>query len=259
MPFAAVNGLRLYYEEEGTGPPLVLLNASTLTIDDSNRGGWAALRPYLARRYRVIHVEQRGHGRTDNPGGGAAYTRATLAADAVALLEQLGLAPAHVVGWSEGGLVGLELALAHAPAVRSVIGIGAWYTPDAKFATTVQELAPERMEREQPARAALLTSRHDPHQTPGYWRDLLGWITTSLAEARTAEALQRIAVPTLWIAGENDPWFELDQLVAMKRHIPGAELLIVNHAEHGVQLTHPDLVGPVIADFLSRNEAPRRP
>ena len=90
MPYAAVNGLRLYYEEEGTGPPLVLLNAATLTIDGPGRGGWATLRPYLAERYRVVHVEQRGHGRTDNPGGGAAYTRATLAADVAALIEQPG-------------------------------------------------------------------------------------------------------------------------------------------------------------------------
>src|SRR5690349_2017452 len=121
MPYAAVNGLRLYYEEEGTGPPLVLLNAASLTVGEGWSGGWAALRPYFAQRYRVVHVEQRGHGRTDNPGGGAAYTRAALAADVVALLEHLGLAPAHVVGWSEGGLVALELALAHAAAVRGVV------------------------------------------------------------------------------------------------------------------------------------------
>ena len=255
MPYAAVNGLRLYYEEEETGPPLFLLNAAMLTIDDPARGGWAKLRPSLAERYHVVHVEQRGHGRTDNPGGGAAYTRATLAADVTALIEQLGLGPAHVAGWSEGGLVALELALAHAPAVRSVVGIGAWYTPDAKTAAMVQILAPERLEREEPARVAFLTSQHDAHRTPGYWRDLLGWVTAGLAEARTAADLQRIAVPTLWIAGEDDPWFELDQLLAMKRHIPGAELLLVNHAGHFVQMSHPHLVGPAIADFLTRSDA----
>ena len=59
-------------------------------------------------------------------------------------------------------------------------------------------------------------------------------------------------MPTLWIAGENDPWFELDQHLTMKRHIPGAELLIVNHAGHGPQQTHPHLVGPAIMDFLTR-------
>jgi len=114
-------------------------------------------------------------------------------------------------------------------------------------------------EREQPAWAASLTAQHDAHHTPGYWRDLLRWIATSAAEARTVEALQRITVPTLWIAGEDDPCFELDQLLVMKRHIPGAELLLVNHAPHNVQRTHAHLVGPVIMDFLSRNDAARRP
>ena len=81
MPYADANGLRLYYEEEGSGPPLVLLNGALATLDEPSRGGWATLRPFLTQRYRVVHVEGRGHGRTDNPGGPDAYTLATLAAD----------------------------------------------------------------------------------------------------------------------------------------------------------------------------------
>jgi pimeloyl-ACP methyl ester carboxylesterase len=143
-----------------------------------------------------------------------------------------------------GGVIRERVELAHAPAVRSVVGIGAWYTPDAKTRAGLQGLDLARLEREPPARAAFLARQHDAHQTPGYWRDLLGWVTTGLAEARPAADLQRIAVPTLWIVGENDAWFELDQLLAMKRHLPGAELLLVNHAEHSVQMSHPHLVGP---------------
>jgi pimeloyl-ACP methyl ester carboxylesterase len=56
----------------------------------------------------------------------------------------------------------------------------------------------------------------------------------------------------LWIAGEDEPGFELDQLLTMKRRIPGAELLIVNHAAHSPHRTHPHLVGPAIVDFLTR-------
>jgi 3-oxoadipate enol-lactonase len=273
MPYAMVNDLRLYYEQArpsalvaagGTGPPLVLLNGGTGTIDAPvNGGGWGPLRTYLAQRYHVVHVEHRGHGRTDNPGGGAAYTLSALAADVVALIEQLGLAPAHVAGFSEGGMVGLGLALAHASAVRSVVGIGARYTHDAKSDAARHWFDPEWVEREDPARAADLARRHDAHHAPGHWRDLLRWIVAAdfldHTADRTVADLQRIAVPTLWIAGENDPFFELDQLLTMKRHIPGAELLIVNHADHFVQLTHPHLVGPVIADFLGRHDAPRRP
>ena len=112
-----------------------------------------------------------------------------------------------------------------------------------------------------PAFAADLARRHDPHHAPGYWRDLLRWLiaANTAAPAYAVDDLRRIRVPTLWIAGEDDPWFELDQPLAMKRHIPGAELLIVNHAGHGPQQTHPHLVGPAIAAFLTRSDARQHP
>jgi pimeloyl-ACP methyl ester carboxylesterase len=258
MPSASVNGLRLYYEEQGSGPPLVLLNGATLTLDEPGRGGWATLRPMLAQRYRVVHVEGRGHGRTDSPGGGASYTLPALAADVGALIEQLGLAPAHVAGFSHGALVALELAFAPAGVVRSVIGIGANYTVDAKSAAGYQRLDPDRVERESPAWAADLARRHDPHHAPGHWRDLLRWIVASETAPRSYAAgdLARIAVPTLWIAGEDDQWFELDQLLTLKAGVPGAEILVINHAGHNAQTTHPHLVGPAILDFLSRHDGP---
>jgi len=262
MPYATVNGLHLYYEEQGSGPPLVLLNGAFGTLDEPMRGGgWAALRAYLAQRYRVVHVEGRGCGRTANPGGADAYTYATLAADAAALIEQLGLAPAHVAGFSEGGVVGLGLAVTRPAAVRSVVGVGVNYTNDAKTAAGLAGLEPGRLEQQAPAFAADLARRHDPHHAPGYWRDLLRWViaANTVAPAYAVEDLRRIRVPTLWIAGEDDPWFELDQPLAMKRHIPGAELLLVNHAGHGPQQTHPHLVGPAIADFLTRSDARPHP
>ena len=261
MPYASVNGLRLYYEEQGSGPPLVLLNAATGTVDEPVfGGGWATLRPFLAQRFRVVHVEGRGCGRTDNPGGAAAYTYATLAADAAALIQHLGVAPAHVAGISEGGNVGLELAVTSPTAVRSVVGIGVNYTNDAKTVAALAGLDPEHLEQQAPAMAAALARRHDPHHAPGYWRDLLRWIiaANTAAPAYAVEDLRRIPVPTLWIAGENVPWFELEQPLALKRHVPGAELLLVNHAGHFVQMSHPHLVGPAIADFLTRADA-RRP
>src|SRR5882672_7494127 len=127
MSYVALNGLRLYYEEEGTGPPLVLLSGAASALDSTVRGGWASLRPYLAQRFHVVQFDQRGHGRTDNPGGGDAYTLAGLAADAAPFIEQLGLAPTPVAGWSEGGIVGLGLALDHPGVVRSLIGVGTNY------------------------------------------------------------------------------------------------------------------------------------
>jgi pimeloyl-ACP methyl ester carboxylesterase len=257
MPYAEANGLKQYYEEEGSGPPLVMLNGSFGTLD-ATANPWFTLRPFLAQRFRVVHVEARAHGRTDNPGGADSYNRPTLAADIAALVEHLGLAPAHVAGYSLGGLVGLELAFAHPRILRSVIGIGAFYMDDAKTLAGLQGFDPDRFEQENPVWAAEYARRHDPHYGPGHWRDLLRWTSVPEARSYTAEDLGRITVPTLWIAGDDDPFFELDQLVTMKRRIPGAELLIVNHAVHDVHGTHPHLIGPAILDFLTRIDERRR-
>jgi pimeloyl-ACP methyl ester carboxylesterase len=258
MPYADVNGLHLYYEEQGSGPPLVLLNGGMGTLDRGARGGWDTLRPLLAQRFRVVHVEARGHGRTDDPGGPDAHTLPTLAADIAALVAHLGLGPAHVAGFSLGALVGLELALAHPHVLRSVVGIGGFYTADAKTRAGLQD--PDRIEQTNPAWAAEMAWDHDQHHQPGYWKDLSRWIIAASIGARSyaVEDLGRIAVPTLWIAGENDPFFELDQILTMKRRIPGAEILIVNRAGHFPQLAHPYLVGPVVADFLARADQQRQ-
>ena len=257
MPYAAANGLNQYYEEEGSGPPLVMLNGAFGAID-STYNSWWALRTFLAQRFRVVHVEARAHGRTDNPGGRDSYTTPTLAADIAALIELLDLAPAHLVGFSLGGIVGLELALVHPQVVRSVVGIGAFYMEDAKTLVGLHGFDLDRVEQENPDWAADLARRHDPHHGPGHWRDLLRWNTTPEVHPHTAEDLERITVPTLWIAGDDDPFFELDQLVTMKRRIPGAELLIVNHAVHSVHGSHPHIVGPAIMDFLTRVDEQRR-
>lgn len=265
MPYAEVNGLRMYYEEQGSGPPLVLLNGATGTLDEVWRGGWSSLWPYLGQQYRVVQFEQRGNGRTDNPGGQDAYTFGALASDTAALIEHLGLTPAHLAGFSEGGQVALELALSYPAVVRSVVGIGANYTNDDALARAGLQAAllwldPDRIEREDPDRAADLARRHDAHHPAGHWREVLRCVIAELDDgpAYTVEDLQQVTVPTLWIAGDNDPWLPLDQLVTMKRCMPGAELLIVNHAEHGAQQSHPHIVGPAMVDFLNRCDEQRQ-
>jgi pimeloyl-ACP methyl ester carboxylesterase len=184
----------------------------------------------------VVQFDQRGHGRTDNPGGGGAYTLATPAADAAALIEQLGLAPVHVAGWSEGGIVGLALALDHPSVLRSLIGIGTNYTNDARTVAELATVDAASFERDRRAVATALAERHDPLHEPGYWKELLRWNVTSETDvpAYTAADVKRITKPTLWIAGDDDPWFELSQPLAMKRYIPRAELLIVNCADGGI-------------------------
>jgi pimeloyl-ACP methyl ester carboxylesterase len=249
----------MYYEEAGQGEPLVLLLGATGGIEFPP-AGWAALVPSFAERYRTFHVEQRGHGRTDNPSGRLAYGQ--MASDAAALIEALGIAPAHVAGTSDGGIVGLALGMTRPDLLRSLVCVGTNYRLTDELAEMArQHFSPDAMERDAPGWVEALVAVHDPHHYPGYWRDLVTQLQAMLlVEPAYSEAdLGRIAVPTLLIAGETDHYASLEQMLEMRRSIPRSELLILNHAgmdataNHIVQHTRAEVVGPVVLEFLGRH------
>jgi pimeloyl-ACP methyl ester carboxylesterase len=265
MPYAEVNDIRMYYEEQGQGEPLVLMHGATGAID-FHLSGWGGLMPAFAERYRAIHLEHRGHGRTNNPAGKLSYEQ--IADDVAKFVEQLGLAPAHVAGVSDGGIVALALGMTRPELVRTLVCVGANYLNDAQVKEANKLVDAEVLEREHPDFAAALADFaaalagfHDPHHHPGYWRELVGQLQANLAvaPAYTEADLRRIPTPTLLIAGETDLWGNLDQMLAMRRNIPHSEMLILNHAgldelaNHCVQETRADVVGPVVLDFLGRH------
>ncbi|MFO0806646.1 MAG: alpha/beta hydrolase [Gemmataceae bacterium] len=116
MPELEVNGTRLFYQQSGSGPDVVLVHAVT-----SNQAVWvfAGLVDALAEHYRVTSYDLRGHGASDRPQSG--YTSAAMAKDFAELHRSLGLGPAVLVGHSFGGVVALHAALEHPDAVRGVI------------------------------------------------------------------------------------------------------------------------------------------
>lgn len=214
--------------------------------------GWGRLRPALAERYRTIFVEHRGHGRTDNPADRLTYE--LIADDVRAFIDRLDIAPAHLAGMSDGGIAALHVGLTWPDLARSLVLVGANYTVDDRIRDTLRSVTPDRIERERPTWHADLLRQHDVHKWPGYWRTLVRQVVANatVSPSYTVEDLRRISTPTLLIAGENDPFGNLDQMVAMRRNIRHAELLIVNNAGHTVQDTHPHIVGPAMVDFLAR-------
>src|SRR5207342_3075486 len=116
MPHAAINGLDMYYEVHGDGPPLLLLHGGTGSIPER----WI---PFFADRFQVIAIEQMGHGRTadrvDRP-----FHYHDMAEDTVELMRHLELESAAVVGYSDGGIIGLHLAIAHPELVAKLAVTG---------------------------------------------------------------------------------------------------------------------------------------
>ena len=111
MPYANNQGVRIYYEIEGEGPPLVLVHGLGVSIDHWRQVGYVEA---LKNDYRLILVDARGHGSSDKPHDPAAYSLELMATDIVALLDGLHTARAHFLGYSFGGWIGWGIA-EHAP------------------------------------------------------------------------------------------------------------------------------------------------
>jgi pimeloyl-ACP methyl ester carboxylesterase len=259
MPYAEVNDIRLYYEEEGQGEPLLLLHGALGAVDPAVTSGWVTLRPSLAAGYRTFALEYRGHGRTNNPAGRLSYAQIT--EDIAAFIEQLDMVPVHLAGFSDGATIGLVLGMIRPALLRSLVCVGANYRIDDHLRQGMEFFDAAVLEQESPEFAAELARRHDAYHYPGYWRDLLGQVRANVETelAWTEDDLRRIPVPTLLIMGEADFALSLDQMFEMRRSIPTSEMLILNHAgmdgldNHRVQFTRADLVGPVILEFLDRH------
>ncbi len=253
MPYAQVNDVTMYYEDLGSpqAPPLVLLHGAGGTIDDPV-GGWAGLVPSFAERHRVLLVEHRGHGRTNNPAGFMTFEQ--IGDDIAGLVGELGIDSVHIAGISDGGVVALDCALRRPGLTRSITVVGGNYRTHDGIRAYAANLDPDALEQAAPEAAEAFGQRHDQGKEPGYWKELMRQIVANNTEnpTWTEEDLGRIACPTLLVAGEDDPFASLEQMVEMKRAIPGAEWLIVNHAGHPVQYEAPEIVGARILDFLDR-------
>jgi 3-oxoadipate enol-lactonase len=132
MPTMDVNGVALAYDDEGQGPPLLLLHAGI-----ADRSMWDDVVPMLTDRFRVIRFDLRGYGQTPLPDGPFVY-----ASDAAELLTALGIERAHLVGVSMGGHVALDLALARPEMVDRLVLVGAGidgWQHDATLAAAWQE------------------------------------------------------------------------------------------------------------------------
>lgn len=124
--YAPVNGLKMYYEVHGTGEPLVMLHGGMSTI-----GTFYRILPPLAKRRQIIAVEQQGHGHTadiDRP-----FSFEQMADDTASLLQQLGIKKADVFGYSDGGMVALELAIWHPKLIRKLAISSAVYNMDGYY------------------------------------------------------------------------------------------------------------------------------
>jgi pimeloyl-ACP methyl ester carboxylesterase len=223
VPYAAVNGLNMYYEAHGEGPPLLLLHGGSGSIPEN----WI---PFFSPPFQVIAMEQMGHGRTadllDRP-----FHYHDMAEDTVELMRHLGIESALVVGYSDGGIIGLDMAIHNPERVTKLAITGANARPDG-YTEENREWARTFDPTVQPVSESY--GRLSP-DGPGHWPIVLGRLKPMwIAEPSfTPEQLQSIKTPTLIIVGDEDI-VTPEHAVEMFRTILNAQLCVVAHAGHGV-------------------------
>lgn len=222
MPYARVNGLDMYHEVHGDGPPLLLLHGGTGSIPTS----WI---PLFTPGFRVIAPEQMGHGRT-----GDAMDRDfhyhDMAEDTVELMRQLGIDSAVVVGYSDGGIIGLDMAIHHPDRIKALVVTGSNTRTDGY---TPENLVWERTFDPADLPVTGVFAQGSP-DGPGHWPVVLERLRRMwLAEpAFTREQLEGIVAPTLIIVGDRDI-VTPEHAVEMFRTIPRSRLCVVPDVGHG--------------------------
>ena len=234
-------GARIRYVDEGRGEPVVLIHGFTGTIERSwiNTG----VLPDLARDYRVVALDLRGHGHTDKPHDPAAYHE--IGEDVVRLLDHLKIERAHAVGYSLGGIILARLLVAHPQRFRSaVLGGAAYRRSRGEDSERAAEEAAQEIEAGLYRALIVSTAPTDePPPTEEAIRARSREIAAS-ADVKAHAALMRarrallvsdaeiagVRVATLAVAGSADP--ALPRIQAMKKRWPGLEVEVVQGAAH---------------------------
>jgi len=222
VPYAPVNDLNMYYELHGDGPPLLLLHGGSGSIPEK----WI---PFFTPLFRVMAPEQMGHGRTadviDRP-----FHYHDMAEDTLELMRQLGIESTVVVGYSDGGIIGLDMAIHHPERVIKLAVTGA----NARFegyTTENQEFARSFDPVSQPVSEKYAELSPDGAE---HWPVVLGRLKPmwDAEPSFTNEELQSIGAPTLLVIGDRDI-VTPEHAVEMFRTIPEAQLCVVPNAAHG--------------------------
>jgi pimeloyl-ACP methyl ester carboxylesterase len=260
MPKINRNGVNLYYEVHGSGPPLLLTHGYS-----STSAMWQGQIEALSKHHRLVLWDMRGHGGSDYPDDPTAYSEALTIADMAALLDEVGAKRAIVGGLSLGGYMSLAFYRAHPERVRAllIIDTGPGFKKDgARDAWNQRALETgDRFEREG---LAVLKSGSRERSTvahrnaQGLAHAARGMLTQR--DARVIELLPDIKVPSLVVVGADDaPFLAASDYMAAK--IPGAKKVVIPAAGHAVNIDQPqafiDAVLPFLDD-LPRNAAQER-
>ncbi|MBO4223061.1 alpha/beta fold hydrolase [Bradyrhizobium neotropicale] len=253
MPKIKRDGVEIYYEVHGDGPPLLLTHGYS-----STSAMWQGQVAALSKRHRLVLWDMRGHGQSDYPSDPAAYSEALTVADMAALLDTVGAEKAIVGGLSLGGYMSLAFHRAHPERVRALLIIDTgpgFKKDDARDAWNKRAYdTAEKFERDG---LDLLKSFSRERSTVTH-RDATGLALAARGmltqrDARVIESLPGIKVPSLIVVGADDtPFIAASDYMAAK--IPGAQKVVIPAAGHAVNIDQPQAFIEAVLPFLDSLE-----
>jgi pimeloyl-ACP methyl ester carboxylesterase len=234
--WARINGHRMYYLRIGAGTPVLLLHGG----GDSGEHCFAnQIRDLVGAGYQVVAPDQVGQGRSPDLPGPLSYTG--MMEDTAVLLGRLKLKGVDVVGFSDGGIIGLMLAIRYPDLVSRVAVSGVNISPDGLIQDHLEELQ---------AQSDAAPQTDEPGGLDAKLRNL--WLHAPTEQELSTDLLAAIRQPVLVMAGDRD-LIRLDHTLAIYQALPNAELFIVPDTGHGTFDARPDLVNPVLLGFLGRS------
>jgi len=269
MPYTDAPGFRMYYEEHGSGFPLLLINGL-----GSDHLEWPHQIPAFEARFRVLVFDNRGTGMTGVPPG--PYTTAQMADDAASLLRDLGIARAHVLGVSLGGMIAQEVALRHpdlveglvlactgpggplsvrpSPEAMAAFALAKGGDPEAELRRMLPFLYSDTCIRERPGEIEGFVRRRLDHPTPpeGYQAQLSAAVTHD-----ASSRLERIRAKTLVITGDADRLVDCENALRIAGRIPGAALVVLPGAPHRLFAETADAFNREVLSFLQNGDVLR--
>jgi pimeloyl-ACP methyl ester carboxylesterase len=276
MPFAiAADGVKLYFEEAGSGTPIVFVHEF-----GGDHRSWEPQMRHFARRHRCITYAARGYPPSDVPSEVAAYSQRTAATDILAVMDGAGVDRAHVVGLSMGGFAVLHLGLiAPARALSLTVagaGYGAEKQHEAYFRDVSLEVARQfeaqgshqfaktyalgasrvQFQNKDPRGWAEFAQQLGEHDAVGSANTMRGVQATRPSLYDLEASLAALAVPTLVIVGDEDDHC-LQPGLFLKRTIPACGLLVLPKVGHTLNLEEPERFNSFLGEFITTVEAGR--
>ncbi len=227
--WANIHGHRIYYAVRGTGPTLVLLHGG----GDSGEHSFVRQLDVFSEHHRIVAPDQVGQGRTPDVSGPLSYT--SMMQDTAALLRQLKLQHTDVIGFSDGGILALMLAIQHPELVRRLIISGVNIAPEGLTAENLENL------------------RAGQTDVPTTIDEKLAklWLTSPTEAELSVPLLSKITQPVLLISGDRDA-ITLEHTLQIFHALPTAELCVLPGTDHATFSGRSEWLNPIISAFLDR-------